>query len=448
MANLLTYGVHDYLHTLRMYIGFYSYAAYVFSLSRDGGATPPHLFEWIWTMNSSSSTRPEPAARRPWLAVSAVGLATFSVVTTEMLPVGLLTSIAGSLGTSMGRAGLMISLPALLAALFAPLVVMAAGGMDRRRILCGLLALLVLANLASALAPSLIWLLAARVLVGFCMGGIWAIAGGLAARLVPQASMGLATSIIFGGVAAASVLGVPLGALIGDFAGWRWAFGGMAGFSALVLALHMAVLPALPATGSASLRQFSHQLANRRLQAGLALTLLLVAGHFMSFTFVRPLLLTVSGFDAQWMSALLLAYGIAGIAGNFLAGIIAARRTVPSLAAIAMGLLLAPVLFLSVGDSPTGGGAVLLVWGLAYGGVSVGLMTWMMQAAPRAVEIATALYVGVFNIGIALGSWAGGQLVDGWGLHATLWLSGGLAAAALLLSAAMGLVGRNGPVAA
>lgn len=408
----------------------------------------PHLFEGIWTMNSSSSTRPEPAARRPWLAVSAVGLATFSVVTTEMLPVGLLTSIAGSLGTSMGRAGLMLSLPALLAALFAPLVVMAAGGMDRRRILCGLLALLVLANLASALAPSLIWLLAARVLVGFCMGGIWAIAGGLAARLVPQASMGLATSIIFGGVAAASVLGVPLGALIGDFAGWRWAFGGMAGFSALVLALHVAVLPALPATGSASLRQFSHQLANRRLQAGLALTLLLVAGHFMSFTFVRPLLLTVSGFDAQWMSALLLAYGIAGIAGNFLAGIIAARRTVPSLAAIAMGLLLAPVLFLSVGDSPTGGGAVLLVWGLAYGGVSVGLMTWMMQAAPRAVEIATALYVGVFNIGIALGSWAGGQLVDGWGLHATLWLSGGLAAAALLLSAAMGLAGRNGPVAA
>ncbi|WP_428145209.1 MFS transporter [Delftia acidovorans] len=390
-------------------------------------------------MNSSSSTRPEPAARRPWLAVSAVGLATFSVVTTEMLPVGLLTSIAGSLGTSMGRAGLMISLPALLAALFAPLVVMAAGGMDRRRILCGLLALLVLANLASALAPSLIWLLAARVLVGFCMGGIWAIAGGLAARLVPQASMGLATSIIFGGVAAASVLGVPLGALIGDFAGWRWAFGGMAGFSALVLALHMAVLPALPATGSANLRQFSHQLANRRLQAGLALTLLLVAGHFMSFTFVRPLLLTVSGFDAQWMSALLLAYGIAGIAGNFLAGIIAARRTAPSLAAIALGLLLAPVLFLSVGESPTGGGAVLLVWGLAYGGVSVGLMTWMMQAAPRAVEIATALYVGVFNIGIALGSWAGGQLVDGWGLHATLWLSGGFAAAALLLSAAMGL---------
>ena len=237
-------------------------------------------------MNSSSSTRPERAARRPWLAVSAVGLATFSVVTTEMLPVGLLTSIAGSLGTSMGRAGLMISLPALLAALFAPLVVMAAGGMDRRRILCGLLALLVLANLASALAPSLIWLLAARVLVGFCMGGIWAIAGGLAARLVPQASMGLATSIIFGGVAAASVLGVPLGALIGELFGWRWAFGSMALLAAAVLALHLAVIPGLPPSGTTTLRQFGHQLGNRALQRGLMLTFLLVEvlGGFLDKT--------------------------------------------------------------------------------------------------------------------------------------------------------------------
>lgn len=401
-------------------------------------------------MSNSFPPPSQAASSHPWLAVSAVGLATFSVVTTEMLPVGLLTSIAFGLEASTGTASLMISLPALLAALFAPLVVMVSGGMDRRRILCGLLALLVVANAASALAPGMAWLLAARVLVGFCMGGIWAIAGGLAARLVPGPSIGLATSIIFGGVAAASVLGVPLGALIGDLAGWRWAFGSMAALSALVLALQLAVIPALPAEGAASLRQFREQLANRRLQAGLALTLLLVAGHFMAFTFVRPLLLSVSGFDAQWMGALLLAYGIAGIAGNFLAGIIAARRTAPSLVAIALGLLLAPVLFLSVGDSPTGGGAVLLVWGLAYGGVSVGLMTWMMQAAPRAVEIASALYVGVFNIGIALGSWAGGRVVDGWGLAATLWLAGALAAAALALALAlaMGLAGRARPATA
>ena len=391
-------------------------------------------------MNTSPCAATETAVRHPWLAVTAIGMATFSVVTTEMLPVGLLTPIADTLDTSTGTAGLMISLPALLAALFAPLLVIAAGSLDRRKILCGLLSLLVIANIASALAQNMAWMLAARVLVGFCMGGIWAIAGGLASRLVPAPSIGLATSIIFGGVAIASVLGVPLGAQIGDVAGWRWAFGAMALLSGLVLALHLAVMPALPAASAATLRQFGKQLRNRQLQAGLLLTLLLVTSHFMAFTFVRPLLLSVSGFDAQWLGALLFVYGFAGIIGNFLAGAVAVRRTVPTIIAISIGLLLTPLLFLAVGDSSIGGGVVLLAWGLAYGGVSVGLMTLMMKAAPRAVEIVAALYVGVFNVAIALGAWAGGQAVDGLGLCANLWLAAGFAAAALLLSLRIGFV--------
>lgn len=315
--------------------------------------------------------------------------------------------------------------------------------MDRRRILCGRVGLLVVAYIACALAPSMAWMLVARVLVGFCMGGIWAIAGGLACRLAPDHSVGLATSIIFGGVAAASVLGVPLGALIGDFAGWRWAFGGMALFSGLVLALHLAVIPALPVTGSVSVRQFREQLGNQKLLVGLLLTLLLVAGHFIAFTFVRPLLLSVSGFEAQWVGALLFAYGFAGIAGNFLIGILAAGRTALSLIMISLGLLLTPVLFLTLGDSTIGGGVTLVVWGLAYGGVSVGLITWMMKAAPRAVEIATAMYVGMFNVGIALGAWAGGWVFDRYDLATNLWFAGACAAVALLLSFGIRLAERK-----
>ncbi|HGM5875958.1 TPA: MFS transporter [Stenotrophomonas maltophilia] len=386
-------------------------------------------------MSASSPAHAAPVPRHPWWAVSAVGLATFSVVTTEMLPVGLLTPIAEDLGASTGTAGLMISLPALLAAVFAPLVVIAAGGIDRRRILCALLALLLVANLASALAPGIGWLLAARVLVGFCMGGIWAIAGGLAARLVPADRIGLATSIIFGGVAAASVLGVPLGALIGDALGWRSAFAAMALFSAAVMLLHLRVVPALPVSTSVRLRQFVQQLGQRDLRHGLWLTVLLVSGHFIAFTYVRPLLTSVSGVEASWIGALLFAYGLAGIAGNFIAGPLAARHPRGTLLAIASGLLLTPLLLLWVGGTPSGGIAVLLLWGLAYGGVSVGLMSWMMKAVPQAVEIATALYVGVFNIGIALGAWGGGRLLDGVAPYATLWAAAVLAASALLMVA-------------
>ena len=59
-------------------------------------------------------------------------------------------------------------------------------------------------------------------------------------------------------------------------------------------------------------------------------------------------------------------------------------------------------------------------------------MTLMMKAAPRSVEIVAALYVGVFNVAIALGAWAGGQAVDGLGLCSNLWLAAGFAAALLL----------------
>lgn len=386
-------------------------------------------------MSASSPAHPAPVARHRWWAVSAVGLATFSVVTTEMLPVGLLTPVAEDLGASTGTAGLLISLPALLAAVFAPLVVIAAGGIDRRRILCALLGLLLVANLASALAPGIGWLLAARVLVGFCMGGIWAIAGGLAARLIPAQRIGLATSIIFGGVAAASVLGVPLGVLIGDAWGWRSAFIAMALFSAAVMLLQVWVVPALPVSTSVRPRQFAQQLGHLGLQRGLGLTLLLVSGHFIAFTYVRPLLTSLSGVDASWVGALLFAYGLAGIVGNFLAGPLAARHPRGTLLAIASSLLLTPVLFLWMGSTPAGGSVLMLVWGLAYGGVSVGLMGWMMKAVPQAVEIATALYVGVFNIGIALGAWGGGRLLDGIGLHATLWAAAVLAGSALLMVA-------------
>ncbi len=386
---------------------------------------------------------PAAAANHSWLAVLAVALATFSVVTTEMLPVGMLTPIAHDLGISSGSAGLLISVPALLAAVFAPLVVIAAGGINRRRILCGLLILLVAANTASALAPNMHWMLAARLLVGVCMGGIWAIAGGLATRLVLPQRVGLATAIIFGGVAAASMLGVPLAAWTGELLGWRQAFAGMALLSALVLLLHLAVIPSLPAVASVQLRHFAEQLGSRRVQLGLGVTLLLVTGHFAAFTFIRPLLESVSGVGASWIGGLLLGYGTAGIAGNFLVGLVAPRHVTATVMAIAAGLLATALLFLCIGHAPLNGSILLLLWALAYGGVSVGLMTWMMQAAPNAIEANSALYVGAFNVAIAVGAWAGGRLLDQLGPAGNLWATAVLSMAALLCCIAALAPGRH-----
>ena len=377
------------------------------------------------------------ADKGSWLAVYAVALSTFAVVTTEMLPVGLMTPIAQAYNISVGFAGLTISVPAILAALFAPVVVLAAGRIDRRIILSGLMILLIVANAISALAPSFEWLLAARVLVGFCMGGVWSVAGGLAGRLVPEQSVAPATAFIFGGVAVASVLGVPLGTIAGELAGWRMAFAGMALFSLVVLITQLIVLPALPVDASVRWQQFTAQLGRRPVQLGLALTLLLVAGHFMAYTFVHPLLQNLSGFGSEWIGLLLFGYGIAGISGNFLAGMVAGSKTTQTLVAIAAGLTVTIAGFAMIGGSPVSGVIMLVLWGVAYGGVSVSLQTWMMKSAPNAIEIVTSLFVAIFNIGIALGSFAGGRVVDGFGLHTTLLIAATLPAIAFLLTLLM-----------
>jgi predicted MFS family arabinose efflux permease len=341
----------------------------------------------------------------------------------------------------------MITVPAILAALFAPVTIIIAGGVDRRTIVFSLLVLLFIANIASALAPTILWFLAARIIVGFCMGGIWAIAGGLAARLVPAPSIGLATAVIFGGVAAASVLGIPLGALIGEYAGWRATFGAMAAVSLIVLLINISSLPHLPVQSSVTVRQLCDGAMNRRVQLGLVATLLIVAGHFMAFTFVRPLLQSVSGIGPEWLSLVLLMYGIAGIAGNFLAGAVASRQVGWALVAIALSVSTSILSFNIIGSSEFGGTAMVVLWGLAYGGVSVGLQTWMIRAAPDAVEVATSLFVAAFNVAIASGAYVGGEIVDAFGLNVNMLIAGSLPAMALIVAGVIQVISApSGPV--
>ncbi|MFE5973389.1 MFS transporter [Streptomyces sp. NPDC056460] len=406
-------------------------------------------------------------------AVAAVTLGIFTVMTAELLPVGLLTPAAADLAVSEGTAALMVTVPGLVAALAAPLVTVRAAGADRRALLVALLLLAAAANLVSALAGHLAVVLAARVLLGIAIGGFWALAGGLAPRLVPAGAVGRATAVIFGGVSAASVLGVPAGTLLTERAGWRWAFAATGLLALLAAAALRTLLPRLPGRGagtatttdagtstgagtgaepspspaSPAARSGAGTLLalprrNRRVRAGLLLTLALVTGHFLAYSFVRPLLTDRSGISGSLLGALLLGYGVAGVAGNFLAGSRAARSPGRTLAVIAAALGTVLLAGFLLGGSAIAGAGLLLLWGLAYGGVSVALQSWFMAAAPDDVETATGLNVSVFCLAIALGALLGGLLVDAYSLDTVL-----LAGAALTLAAfpVAVLSGRNDP---
>ncbi|MEV4259516.1 MFS transporter, partial [Spirillospora sp. NPDC049652] len=160
----------------------------------------------------------------------------FTIVTTEILPVGLLTSIGSGFTVSDGTAGLMMTMPGYLAAVAAPVLTVATARLDRRLMLCACLLLLAVANVLAAAAPAFWTMLLSRVLVGVVIGGFWSIAAGLADRLVAPPQARRATAVIFSAVPLGSVFGVPLGTLIGDAAGWRTSFAVMAALSVAVLA--------------------------------------------------------------------------------------------------------------------------------------------------------------------------------------------------------------------
>ncbi|MFD6110928.1 MFS transporter [Streptomyces yangpuensis] len=372
---------------------------------------------------------PAPAPWKGWAAVCAVALGIFCLITSELMPVGLLTPVGADLGVSDGAAGLMVTVPGLVAAFCAPLVTVGAGRLDRRLVLCVLIALTAAANLAASVAPGFAVVLAARLLVGVSVGGFWAIAGGIAVRLVPERHIGRATALVFGGVPTASVLGVPAGTLLGELGGWRTAFAAVGVLGLITLTALVVLLPPLPPTRRFAFPELLTLFrGNGAVRAGVAVTFLVVTGQFAAYTFVRPILRDVSGIDAGFVSTLLLGYGVAGVAGNFLTG---SRDPYRSLFVIS-GALAVILVLIAVLPGAVAGTALLLAWGLAYGGVSVSVQGWMTKAAPAATEAASSLMVAMFNLAIAAGALFGGLAVDGISAPAAP-----LGGAALMLMAAV-----------
>ncbi|MFC6933191.1 MFS transporter [Actinomadura yumaensis] len=279
-----------------------------------------------------------------WFAVVAVAVGTFSVVTAEQLPVGLLTSIGHALGVSEGTAGLMVTVPGLVASATAPLLPVLIGRLDRRLVLLALITLMVAANVLSFAAPNFPVLVVSRFLVGISIGGFWSLAAGLAVRMVPERYVPRATTIAFGGATAANVLGVPAGTLIGGLTDWRIAFLSLAGLGLAVVAALVLLLPPLPATEPVRLRALPEQFRNPVVRTGVLATGLLVGGHMAAFTFISPILQNVSGIGEKAVGPLLLAFGAAGIVGTFVTGALAGRRV--RTAIITVSLALAAILAL------------------------------------------------------------------------------------------------------
>ncbi|SQJ24380.1 Purine ribonucleoside efflux pump nepI [Serratia rubidaea] len=321
-------------------------------------------------------------ANSPWAAVFSLTVACFVMVTTEFLPIGLLTNIAPSLDVSTGTAGLMVTMPGIVAAVAAPLLSLASGRLDRRLLMLGLSLLLIVSNLVSALAVNFPMMLLGRVLLGVCVGGFWSFAANYGRHLVPESSQGRATALILSGISVGAVCGVPAGALIGDTFGWRSAFFGSAALALLVLAAQLRLLTPVPPSRAVTVRDLLLPLRLPLARIGLLAIVLLFIGHFAAYTYLRPLLQQVFVLSPSTISLQLLAYGAIGLLGTF-AGERLAEHSLRA-TCILIAVMLAGILIVSPLLSGVAGATLMvLIWGLAFGAVPVCTANWMFAAVRR-----------------------------------------------------------------
>ncbi|PPF89215.1 MFS transporter [Subtercola sp. Z020] len=394
---------------------------------------------------------PAPTTRtdtRSWLAVASVALGSFVLVLSEFLPIGLLPAIASDLDVSIGTAGLVVVATGLAAAVSAPAVTIASSSVDRRLVLLALSAALVVADVLGALAPNFTVLLLARLLLGAALGGFWAIGAAVASRLVQPGSVIRATSFITAGISVATVVSLPLGALVSSLASWRLAFVIGAGLALVSLVGQLVLLPKLPSVLRVRPSTLIALLKVPRARIGLIGATFVFFAQFAAYTFVSPYLEQLVHLEPATITLALLVFGVAGVIGNFLAGFALSRSitaTVVGAMAIAAGsIILLPL----VAGSSTGAFLVLALWGVIWGGLPLAMQTWVIDAAPAVAEGGLALFVTTIQISIAAGSTVGAIAVSSAGISFDFWLAGAIAAVGAVTVLGLGMLGgrRTGGV--
>lgn len=382
------------------------------------------------------------------LALWALTISAFAVGTTEFVIVGLIPTIAADLGVSLPSAGLLVSLYALGVTIGAPVLTALTGKMPRKALLLALLALFTAGNLFAAVAPGYGALVAARFVTGLAHGVFFAIASTIATGLVSRDKESSAIALVFTGLTVALVTGVPLGTFIGQTFGWQATFIGVVGLAVLGLVASAVLVPAnLPRPAPLALRQQAQVLTSPRLVLVYLITAIGYGGNFIAFTFLAPMLREVTGLGANAVSLIILVFGLSAAVGNIAGGRLSDRiGPVGALTLVFAGLTLS-LLLLGLGlATPWMAVAVVLFWGAFTFGNVAPLQAYVVQiarqVAPGAVDTASGLNIGAFNLGIAFGAFAGGLAVDHVGLATTPFIGAAVVASSILLTR---LSGRTAP---
>lgn len=348
---------------------------------------------------------------RIWSSILCLALAAFIFNTTEFVPVGLLPNIAESFSMDVAHAGLLLTIYAWAVSLLSlPLTVLTAK-MERRKLLIFLFCLFIGSHILAGFAWSFYSLMVARIGIACAHAVFWAITTPLAVRLAPNGKKAKAMGFIVVGTSMATVLGIPIGTMIGQLVGWRVTFLCIGVIAFCVMASLIYLLPAVPSMNTISLKAIPEVLKRPVLLNIYLLTAIIITGHFTAYTYITPFMLNVGGFSEQIVVSLLLAVGFSGMIGS----LIFAKYAEPHPTAIlVMPVILLIICLLSLyvcSFSLITAIVQGMVWGLAITIIGMVMQSKVIDAAPDAADIATSVYSGIYNIGIGGGAFVGSQVL-------------------------------------
>lgn len=351
-----------------------------------------------------------------FLRVFAFALAAFIFNTTEFIPVALLSDIAQSFGMDVSHTGLMITVYAWIVSLMSLPFMLLTANLERKGLLIKLFLVFIVSHILSVFAWDFWVLLISRIGIAFTHAIFWAITASLVIRVAPKDKKQQALGLLALGSALAMVLGLPLGRMIGQAVGWRITFAIIGFIAFIVMLMIWKLLPNLPSKNAGSFASLPI-LVKRPALIGLYIaTAIVIAGHFTSYSYIEPFMIQIAKMSAHTATLLLLIFGLSGVVASFLFGRIHPKHPNLFLLSGLLFIIFAQLLLLPLNENSALMFGIVFFWGIGISGISLALQMRVLQLAPDATDVATAIYSGIYNIGIGGGALIGNQIMNYYGL--------------------------------
>ncbi|OOF65697.1 sugar transporter [Rodentibacter sp. Ppn85] len=343
--------------------------------------------------------------------------AAFIFNTTEFVPVALLTDIAQSFEMQTAETGLMMTVYAWTVLVMSLPAMLATGKMERKSLLIKLFVIFIIGHILSVIAWNFWILLIARMCIALSHAVFWSITASLVMRISPKNKKTQALGMLAIGSSLATILGLPLGRLIGQLVGWRITFAIIASLALVAMFLIIRLLPRLPSKNAGSLASLP-VLAKRPLLIGLYITTaLIISAHFTAYTYIEPFMIQIGQLVPNLTTIILLVFGLSGISASLLFNRLYRFNPRKFILSAIILFIVSLLLLLSSTHYTATIFMLAFIWGIGISCIGLALQMHVLKLAPDATDVATAIYSGIFNAGIGAGALLGSQIMNYVGLE-------------------------------